>query len=231
MFPINQQTDSQDTTSEFHHPLDRRKAIGSLGVLGLGLIASAAPAHAFSFGRKTAERPNVTVNTKQPKQAKVCNRIDLSGLPAEWAYQQGPALKEYTRYISSLKLKNISTAQFISAHAKQKGSLWNTLPPKVWWSRMGYTLRVIDRISQEMGQSEVEIVSAYRSPSYNARCAGARRNSWHQANVAVDFEMSVSASQVTAASRSLRDRGLFKGGIGGYSGFTHVDTRGQNINW
>ncbi len=31
--------------------------------------------------------------------------------------------------------------------------------------------------------------------------------------------------------RNLRDRGLFKGGVGGYSGFTHIDTRGVNTNW
>ncbi len=36
---------------------------------------------------------------------------------------------------------------------------------------------------------------------------------------------------VTAVARNLRDLGLFRGGVGGYWNFTHIDTRGQNINW
>ena len=76
-----------------------------------------------------------------------------------------------------------------------------------------------------------EVVSAYRSPAYNARCAGAKRRSWHQANVAVDVKFHTGARNVTATARNLRDRGLFKGGVGSYSSFTHIDTRGQNVNW
>ena len=44
---------------------------------------------------------------------------------------------------------------------------------------MGYTLRVADRIALEMGVNEVEIISAYRSPAYNAHCEGARANARH----------------------------------------------------
>jgi hypothetical protein len=29
----------------------------------------------------------------------------------------------------------------------------------------------------------------------------------------------------------MRNCGLFRGGVGGYGGFTHIDTRGQNIDW
>lgn len=96
---------------------------------------------------------------------------------------------------------------------------------------MGYTLRVIDRISVTMKVPVKEIVSAYRCPAYNAQCEGAKARSWHQANVAVDVQFETSAHNVTAAARSLRDRGLFKGGVGSYSSFTHIDTRGQNVNW
>ena len=96
---------------------------------------------------------------------------------------------------------------------------------------MGYTLRVIDRISSEMNEPVKEIVSAYRRPEYNSQCEGAKAHSWHQANVAVDVQFQTSPSNVTAASRSLRDRGLFKGGVGDYPTFTHIDTRGENVNW
>jgi uncharacterized protein YcbK (DUF882 family) len=95
---------------------------------------------------------------------------------------------------------------------------------------MGYTLRVVDRIAREMDVRQVEVISAYRSPAYNARCGG-RTGSWHQANIAVDVKFPVRASLVTAKARELRDLGLFKGGVGGYWNFTHIDARGQNINW
>ncbi len=119
----------------------------------------------------------------------------------------------------------------LSAHAKSKGTTWNTVPPKAWWKRMGYTLKVVDRIAREMNVSSVEVVSAYRNPSYNARCAGAKSGSWHQANVAVDVKFPVRASKVTSTARELRDLGLFSGGVGGYWNFTHIDCRGKNVNW
>ena len=205
--------------------MDRRRVLGNLGLSGLGLLATTVSASAFTAG------PKVTVPTSRREAAPQSSRIDLTGLPPEWVRLQGPALPEYTRYLWNLKLKSISPAQVISAHAKSKGSLWNNLPPKSWWTRMGYTLRVADRIALEMNVREVEVVSAYRSPAYNAHCEGAKSGSWHQANVALDMKFPAKASQVTATARNLRDRGLFKGGVGGYWNFTHIDTRGENINW
>lgn len=205
--------------------LNRRRVISGLGLAGLGWMATTHQASAFSS-------PKVTVPTRGSSSTRSQGqRIDLTALPTDWARGQGALLTEYTRYLWSLKLKSITPAHVIEAHAKRKGAVWNSLPPKTWWSRMGYTLKVVDRIALEMNVKEVEIVSAYRSPTYNAHCEGAKSGSWHQANVAVDVKFPVRASLVTASSRNLRDRGLFKGGVGGYSDFTHIDTRGENMNW
>lgn len=211
--------------------LDRRRVIGGLGLAGLGLIVSSTTASAFTSQKSSIGTPKVSVQTQAPAPARNRARIDLSGLPAEWSRNQGALLPDYAKYLWSLKLKAITPAQVIEAHAKCKGSVWNSLPPKQWWTRMGYTLRVADRIAMEMNVHEVEVVSAYRHPAYNARCSGAKSHSWHQANVAVDVKFPVKASQVTAAARNLRERGLFKGGVGGYWNFTHIDTRGENVNW
>ena len=220
---------ASDSSSSFEEsPIDRRRVLGGLGLAGLGLLASSTYAGAVIAGAT----PKVTAPTQLPSQANPqTSRIDLTDLNPDWARQQGSLLPEYTRYLGNLKLKNISPAQVIEAHAKNKGSIWNTLPPKTWWTRMGYTLRVADRIAQEMGVTQVEVVSAYRCPAYNAHCEGAKARSWHQANVALDVKFPIRASQVTATARNLRDRGLFKGGIGGYWDFTHIDTRGENVNW
>jgi len=216
------------TTTPFSPlPTDRRRVIGTLGLAGLGLVTSSISAKADSAPRVNVQ---TTSRTAQPL-VQPAGRIDLTELPPEWAHSQGSLLPEYARYLSTLKLRNISAAQVIEAHAKSKSSVWNVLPPKVWWARMGYTLRVADRIAMEMGVRQVEVVSAYRCPAYNSHCEGAKYGSWHQANVAVDVKFPIAASQVTKTARELRDLGLFRGGVGGYSDFTHIDSRGQNVNW
>lgn len=193
----------------------RRKVITTLGLAATALCASSIQSQAKGLVKKGAVKTNNVA----------------SAYPEEWVKLQGLSLKEYINYINSLKLKNISTNLVVSAHAKQRGHVWNRLPPKNWWNRMGYTLRVVDYISAAMKVQVNDIVSAYRCPEYNARCSGAKRGSWHQANLAVDVQFDTSARNVTYAARTLRDRGLFKGGVGSYSSFTHIDTRGENVNW
>jgi Peptidase M15 len=211
--------------------LGRRKMMGALSLAGLGAMVAAPSVAAFTGAAPPPNSPKVSVPTQASRPQVIGARFDTSGFPAEWLRTQGTFIPEYARYLSTLKLQKISPFHVIEAHAKSKGEVWNCLPPKMWWTRMGYTLRVADRIALEMGVSEVEVVSAYRCPLYNAHCEGAKPGSWHQANVAVDVKFPCAASYVTAASRNLRDRGLFKGGIGGYDNFTHIDTRGENINW
>lgn len=219
MLPLSISGESGPLSSQ-----SRRGALGTLGFGALALIGSSLPASAF-FGRKPGT-PRVLVNGGGRTAA-----VDLSGLPAEWVARQGVNLKDYAAYLASIRLQRLTVRQVIEAHAKQRGSVWNSLPPRTLWRQMVPTLRVIDRICLELEQPVKEIVSAYRCPSYNARCAGARSGSWHQANVAVDVKFPVHASTVAQTARTLRSRGLFKGGVGRYSAFTHVDTRGQNVDW
>jgi hypothetical protein len=207
----------------------RRKVISTLGLASTALCATTVQSSAGWFWKKNDDLPIVKVNSKASGSRSSSSLA--ADLPDEWARLQGRNLKAYTSYIKSLRLKNIRTEDVILAHAKQRGTVWNCLPPRQWWKRMGYTLKVVDRVSSTMKVQVKEIVSAYRCPKYNARCAGAKRRSWHQANVAVDVKFDTSARHVTANARSLRDRGLFKGGVGSYSSFTHIDTRGTNVNW
>lgn len=212
----------------------RRRVIGTFGLVGVALCASSVQASAAWPWEKKEDIPVVKVKTI-PSDARVSRKAaptaSIGGFPEEWVRQQGRNLPDYAAYLHTLKMRNISAQEVIAAHAKERGSVWNSLPPRQWWTRMGYTLRVIDRISSEMNVPVKEIVSAYRSSAYNSKCSGAKTHSWHQANVAVDVKFDTSARNVTAAARNLRDRGLFKGGVGGYSSFTHIDTRGANINW
>jgi len=193
--------------------VSRRKALGIMGTVGAAVLAGSQSASAFFF-RKPA---NPT--------------LDYEALPDQWVSLQGRNLNGYVDYIANLKLEKITVQQVISAHAKQKGSLWNSIPPQSIWKNIGTTLKVIDYISKTINVPVRELVSIYRSPAYNARCAGAKRASWHQSNFAVDVTFHTNASTITRTARGLRNRGLFRGGVGGYYGFTHIDTRGQNVDW
>jgi hypothetical protein len=210
----------------------RRGVLGTLGLAGLGLLAGTGTSEAFTDVKKSGSMPKVSVPTSS--QSSVTRSVPFTlqpDLPEEWAALNVRDANDYFRYLNSLGLKRISPAQVVATHAKSKGNVWNTLPPRAWWKRMGYTLRVVERIALEMNVSQVEVISAYRAPAYNAHCEGARTGSWHQANIAADVKFPVRASKVTATARELRNLGLFKGGVGGYWDFTHIDCRGENINW
>lgn len=202
---------SEPTNNLLVRPMGRRGALAMLGA-GAAWLAGAQPAQAFFFRQTPLS-------------------LDLDDLPQEWLTRQGSLLNDYARHLGSLRLSRVTPKQVIASHAKQRGGVWNSLPPKSMWGNISPTLKVIDRLAGELGMPVKEVVSAYRSPAYNARCPGAKSNSYHMANVAVDVRYAVSPSQVTKEARDLRNRGVFSGGVGSYPDFTHVDTRGMNVDW
>lgn len=211
---------------------DRRGLLGTLGLAGLGVLASSASTSAATRSKSSSSAPKVSVpTTSESLRQPIIQSVSRPDLPEEWIANNGPLVNDYYNYLSSLRMQRVCPKQVIESHAKSKAGIWNSLPPKTWWKRMGYTLRVVDRIALEMNVNQVEVISAYRAPAYNAHCRGARSGSWHQANVAADVKFPAKASQVTKTARELRDLGLFKGGVGGYWDFTHIDARGVNINW
>ena len=194
---------------------ERRRILSGLGMAGLGCLFAGAASSA------SAEEVVLRVGGKNEKLH----------LPDEWLRRNRYA-SSYQRFIRSLKLKSIDPAQFIASHAKERRGVWNTLPPRSDWKRMGYVLKVVDRIAKEMNVKEVEVISAYRSDAYNSCCYGAKKGSWHKENVAVDVSFAnTRPSRVTRTSRELRKLGLFNGGVGGYRNFTHIDARGFNAAW
>ncbi|MDF1751890.1 MAG: D-Ala-D-Ala carboxypeptidase family metallohydrolase [Verrucomicrobiales bacterium] len=138
---------------------------------------------------------------------------------------------KYSSYLASLSLKNISPEDVIRPHRNELGGVCNELPPERYWKRMKTTLEVADALVTELGVPLKMINSAYRSPKYNAACPGAASNSYHTRNMALDLMFACSPKEAARAAKKLRDKGIFKGGIGVYSTFIHIDTRGKNANW
>lgn len=183
----------------------------------LGWISAAVCGAMFSFREAKA---NLYYSTKA-----------VEGIPQAWVDAKGLDVMRYANYIKALKLKNITPHMVLQPHFKTRGRLANSLPPRFMWRNISTTLRVIDAMSSRMRATPKELVSIYRSPAYNRAVRG-RSQSQHLQNTAVDVQFNdVSAYTVASVVRKMRSEGVFRGGVGRYSSFTHIDSRGQNVDW
>ena len=107
----------------------------------------------------------------------------------------------------------------------------NELPPRKLWEKLAPTLRVADELRERLGVPLQKITSAYRAPHYNIKIPGAAPNSYHTRNQALDLVFGCSASEAIAVAQELRRERFFRGGIGIYPYFIHIDTRGYNATW
>ncbi len=206
----NDETDSRILT--------RRRMFGLLALTGAGLLASTPKASAFfNFFELYA-----------PQSPGTLQGLDI---PEEWRRALGSGLPAYANFIKGLGLRQLKVHQIIAPHAKKRGPVQNTLPPRALWKNIRETLKVVDGLARRLDIPPKDLVSIYRSPAYNARCPGARSNSYHIRNNAVDITFPCAPGKVTAMAREMRAAGIFRGGIGRYGGFTHIDTRGSNVDW
>jgi hypothetical protein len=204
-----------------HIELQTNKVEGNLGLVGrrrfLGWISAAACGAMFSVREAKA---GLFYSTKA-----------VEGIPKSWVDEKGLDVLRYANYIKALKLKNITPHMVLYPHFKTRGRRKNSLPPRYMWRNISTTLRVIDALSSRMRATPKEMVSIYRSPTYNRAVRG-RSQSQHLQNRAIDIQFNgVSAYTVSSVVRKMRSEGSFKGGVGRYSSFTHIDTRGQNADW
>jgi lysozyme len=114
----------------------------------------------------------------------------------------------------------------------------NTCPPRALWQNCIQPLVVLDEIRERL-REPVRITSAYRSPAYN-RAVGGELMSYHLQFMALDFTCRRGAAVSAAVARELRGTRfklpgggsfVWRGGIGQYPGFVHIDTRGKDANW
>lgn len=143
---------------------------------------------------------------------------------------------DFDAFIQSLGLKNFATDEFLilgGSHGNPGSACAgkNTYPPRGLWTNIAKIAPVLDHFRDRLGKP-IAITNAYRAPAYNA-CIGGAKGSQHMKFTALDFKVSgMAAPDVAQALRWLRDEeGFFRGGIGRYNSFTHVDARGDNATW
>jgi lysozyme family protein/uncharacterized protein YcbK (DUF882 family) len=106
----------------------------------------------------------------------------------------------------------------------------NSLPPQELWSNVVPLVKVLDELRSRLGNSIV-LTSVYRSEAHNSAVGGVK-GSQHSRFCAADFQAAHGTPRDWAAMlRMMREAKLFRGGIGLYSSFVHVDTRGWNADW
>jgi len=151
-------------------------------------------------------------------------------------------IKQLEAFIDSLGLRYFKGSELTPYWSRARKSGANSAPPKNLWPNIVETLLVLDEIRHRVGKPLI-ITSSYRSPEYN-RAVGGARFSQHVIFNAIDFQSSggtVRPVALATIARNLRGntfvnpttkkRFIFKGGVGDYATFVHIDTRGHNADW
>ena len=199
--------------------LTRRGVLRLLALTGAGLAVGNENAQAFL---------NTFDSHHHPAAPSLLAKLEI---PGSWLPELGPQLPGYIEYLRRVSLRTLTVRQIIEPHTKTRGSVHNSLPPRALWRNIRSTMKVVDSLASRLDLPVREVISAYRSPAYNARCPGAKSNSFHLRNNAMDVVFACPPGKVAAMARAMRAQGLFKGGVGLYDGFTHIDTRGRNADW
>ena len=136
----------------------------------------------------------------------------------------------YEEFLEGLSLRHFHPREITNQGKRVRNGVENSLPPENKWEAIVPTLWVADMARHQLGFS-LTITSAYRSPDYNKAVVGAVR-SQHLANTALDIIPSKGrVKQLYDQLIAMRNGGAFKGGVGIYPSFVHLDTRGKIATW
>lgn len=143
---------------------------------------------------------------------------------------------DFAGFIQGLNLRYFKPYEFLvmgHQHSNPNSPAYglNAKPDPKLWPNIAETARVLDSLRELMG-APISTLSVYRTKPYNKAIGGAKA-SQHMDFNAVDFVVKSNSSPAdwAAALRNLRQDNFFKGGIGTYNSFVHVDTRGTNADW
>lgn len=145
-------------------------------------------------------------------------------------------MADFATFVTGLGLRHFKPYELLAMghqHTDPSSPAYglNKQPPRSLWMKIVDTVRVLDEL-RDLVAAPIVISSAYRSPGYNSAIAGAG-GSQHMNFNALDFSVRSNSSPAdwAAVLKQIRASGRFGGGIGVYSTFVHLDTRGSNADW
>lgn len=151
--------------------------------------------------------------------------------PSAHAIPNTKEVRDYRAFLASHPLRHLSPREVIRPHFKKRGDTLCGLPPQELWPDLLPTLQAADELRHRLGVPLRLVISAYRSPQYNAKCPGASRSSQHLRNRALDLVFDCPPEEAFAMADQMRREQVFTGGLGLYDRFIHLDTRGRNATW
>lgn len=130
----------------------------------------------------------------------------------------------------AIGLKHFAARELLTATDHFKDGVKNSPPPPGLWRNIIETARVLDELRKHLS-APIIITSTYRNESYN-KAIGGSPNSRHTRYNALDFySQHVKPDVLAQTLLSWRAEGRFRGGVGTYPSFVHLDTRGENATW
>ena len=223
--------------------LQRRRFLRSSSVLALGAASTLCAAHKLL---QTPASPSLALQPEpspppRPESPPPVVELQPDSDPAIdtlWETEPLPSTgraleneEEYRDFLVSLELRHLSPAEIIDPHRGIIDDIENTLPPLDIWEKLIPTLRTADEIRERLQAPLCRITSGYRNPRYNAEVPGSVPGSYHTRNQALDLVYFCSSRKAFQVALDLRREGFFRGGVGLYPSFIHLDTRGYAATW
>lgn len=138
--------------------------------------------------------------------------------------------KTFEEFIDGHNFPNFQGEEFTWYWDRSRNGVKNTVPPVHLWPNIIPTLQVLQFLRSKIDKP-IFMSSTYRSPAYNRAIDGASE-SMHTQFRAIDFTVRDHTPRaVHSALLAARAADLFKGGLGLYKTFVHIDTRGKNADW
>jgi uncharacterized protein YcbK (DUF882 family) len=143
---------------------------------------------------------------------------------------QPTATETFSQWFNRQGLKHFKANELEWYFSKVRNGVSNKPPARALWANIIPTLRILDRLREDIGKP-INISSTYRDKPYN-RAIGSGDGSQHVRFTAIDFTVSgMTPSQVFKRLLAMRERGEWTGGLGKYPSFVHIDTRKNNATW
>lgn len=219
---------SPDFSSENRHPIDR--ILAEISRRRDGFSASANTDDVKEFSQVPFGEPLCfdDLGYQADEDRRTLER-EFEALESSGSYYD-----DFARYIESLGLRYFSPAEFLylgGSNSSGHCAGLNTLPPRALWSNLRNSALMLDEIRHRLG-APVHILSCYRSPAYNT-CIDGASGSLHLKFNAIDWRCRTGnvADWVRVADEVRGSDPDYSGGIGRYSNFVHIDTRGHDTNW
>jgi len=134
----------------------------------------------------------------------------------------------FQRHLDKWGVKHFTAREFFYRGASDAKLQLNTDPPVELWRSMETTAKVLEEARKRLG-APIRLTSIFRSEAYNRRIGGVKNSSHCRFNAA-DC-VTEHPAKLYLLLMDMRREGMFKGGLGLYRSFVHLDTRGHNATW